>query len=225
MIEYTLIRSKRKSIAIHIKKDATLEVRAPHRTSIAEIEKLILLKEKWIKKRLAEIQIKNEKKAEFHLNYGDYLKYKGRKYSIVSLKGNRIGYQNETFYFPDNLNTDQIKDCAVQICKELAKRDLIKKAVEFSKEMKVSPAGIKINSAKTRWGSCSGKNSINFSWRLIMADDYIIDYVVVHELAHIKQHNHSPAFWAVVKEVFPDYKEREKALKKFQKELAFEDWE
>ena len=84
---------------------------------------------------------------------------------------------------------------------------------------------VPINSAKTRWGSCSGKNSINFSWRLIMADDYMIDYVVVHELMHIKVHNHSDRFWMHVAAVMPDYKERRLQLKEFQKRVANEDWD
>ena len=91
--------------------------------------------------------------------------------------------------------------------------------------MGVAPTGIKITGAKTRWGSCSSKNSINFSWRLVMADDEIIDYVIVHELAHIKELNHSPRFWAVVEGTLPDYKSRRSRLKLLQKKLAAEDWE
>ena len=90
--------------------------------------------------------------------------------------------------------------------------------------MNVTPIAVKVNSAKTRWGSCSGRNSINFSWRLIMADDDVIDYVIVHELAHIKEHNHSDRFWAVVASVLPDYKMRQAKLKILQKKLASEDW-
>ena len=74
--------------------------------------------------------------------------------------------------------------------------------------MGVSVTNLKINSAKTRWGSMSGKKSVNFSWRLILADDNIIDVVVVHELAHIKQMNHSDKFWAEIEKILPDWRER-----------------
>ena len=90
--------------------------------------------------------------------------------------------------------------------------------------MSVTPSAVRINGAKTRWGSCSGKKSINFSWRLIMASDDVIDYVVVHELAHLLELNHSARFWAVVEKILPDCRERRKQLRELQKRLATEDW-
>ena len=90
---------------------------------------------------------------------------------------------------------------------------------------KVSPAAVKINEAKGRWGSCSSKKSLNFSWRLMMAGESVIDYVVVHELAHLKEMNHSPRFWAEVGRVLPDYPGRRAKLKELQKLLSVEDWE
>lgn len=92
--------------------------------------------------------------------------------------------------------------------------EIIPKRVEYyAKEMGVQPMGIKITSAKTRFGSCSGKNSLCFSWRLMLYPPEAVDYVVVHELAHIREKNHSPAFYAVVASVLPDYKAREQLLK------------
>ena len=79
--------------------------------------------------------------------------------------------------------------------------------------MGLTPTGLKITSARTRFGSCSGKNSICFSWRLMQYPPEAIDYVVVHELAHIRHHNHSPAFYALIKRYMPDWRERMKLLK------------
>jgi predicted metal-dependent hydrolase len=107
----------------------------------------------------------------------------------------------------------------------LAKRDLTEKALAFAKQMGVMPTAIKINGAKTRWGSCSSKKSLNFSWRVLMADDSTIDYVVVHELAHIAELNHSKRFWAIVEGVMPDYESREKALDELQARLGAQNWE
>jgi predicted metal-dependent hydrolase len=107
----------------------------------------------------------------------------------------------------------------------LAKTHISERAGRFSEQMNVSPSAVKINGAKTRWGSCSASKSLNFSWRLLLADDDVIDYVVVHELAHITEMNHSARFWEVVADVLPDYKERQKCLKKLQKRLSVEDWE
>ena len=79
--------------------------------------------------------------------------------------------------------------------------------------MELVPAGIKITSARTRFGSCSAKNSICFSWRLMLYPPEAIDYVIVHELAHIRHHDHSPAFYALIEQYLPDWKARMKLLK------------
>lgn len=93
-------------------------------------------------------------------------------------------------------------------------KEFIPKRVEYySAQIGVSPARVSINSARTRFGSCSSKNTLNFSCRLMQYDERAIDYVVVHELAHIIHHNHSRSFWALVGKHMPDYKERKKLLK------------
>ena len=79
--------------------------------------------------------------------------------------------------------------------------------------MGLTPTGLKITSARTRFGSCSGKNSICFSWRLMLYPPEAIDYVIVHELAHIRHHDHSPAFYALIAQYLPDWKARMKLLK------------
>lgn len=90
---------------------------------------------------------------------------------------------------------------------------ITEKVKHYSAIMGVEPAGITITSAVTRFGSCSGKNRLSFSWHLADYPDEAIDYVVVHELAHIRHHNHSAAFYAFIASVMPDYKRREKLLK------------
>lgn len=101
----------------------------------------------------------------------------------------------------------------IEVLRAMAAAELPRRVEYYQRIMGVSPTGIKITSAKTRFGSCSGKNSLCFSWRLMLYPPEAIDYVVVHELAHIKEKNHSPAFYKVVAEVLPDYKQREKLLK------------
>ena len=81
--------------------------------------------------------------------------------------------------------------------------------------MHLYPSSVKVTSAKKRFGSCSAKNSLCFSLYLFDYPDKAIDYVVVHELAHIKEHNHSKRFWRVVENYLPDYKERDKVLKRY----------
>jgi predicted metal-dependent hydrolase len=224
-MEYVLIRSNRKTIGIRVRPDTVVEVRAPGNVSKTEIDRVVALKQKWIEKHLAACKQALEKKKEFQLNYGDTVAMQGKTYPISERIGDRIGFDGKSFYLPLGLSTEEIKYAVIQIYKMVAKNLLTNKVIDYAKLMNVNPIAVKVNSAKTRWGSCSTHNSINFSWRLIMASDDIIDYVVVHELAHIREHNHSKQFWAIVESVLPDYKTRLGKLKELQKRLADEDWE
>lgn len=225
MLKYTLIRSRRKTAAIHITKDAVVEVRAPLKMPKTYIDEFVASKEEWITAHLTRRERLNNEKAAFALNYGDAVTLCGRAYPIRAKDGKRSGFDGESFYLPPGLPHGDIKQAVVQIYKATAKHMLREKTGEYAKRMNVKPEAVKITSAKTRWGSCSGKNSLSFSWRLVMADESVIDYVVVHELAHIREHNHSPRFWAVVEDLLPDYRQRKLKLKALQDKLSREDWE
>ena len=95
-----------------------------------------------------------------------------------------------------------------------ARESLPPKVAHYAALMGVRPAGITITSARTRFGSCSGKNRLSFSWRLMDYPEEAIDYVVVHELCHIRHHDHSPAFYAFIASVMPDHKARRALLRK-----------
>lgn len=109
-----------------------------------------------------------------------------------------------------NRNKKEYTDDEIKMLREKAKTVLPEKVKYYSSIMDVYPKSIKINSAKKRYGSCSGENNINFSLFLMDKDERFIDYVVVHELAHIKHHNHSKAFYGFIESFMPDYKERKK---------------
>ena len=94
-----------------------------------------------------------------------------------------------------------------------AREVLPEKVRRYAVRMGVEPTGIRITSARTRFGSCSAKNSLSFSWRLMQYPEDAVDYVVVHELAHIRHHNHSAAFYALVEKFLPDYRRRAALLR------------
>jgi len=92
----------------------------------------------------------------------------------------------------------------------------IRERVQFySQTMHLSPQRERITSAKYQWGGCSSRNTLSFSWRLMMAPLPVIDYIVVHELGHIQEKNHSPRFWKIVETTLPDYRARRDWLKKY----------
>lgn len=96
-----------------------------------------------------------------------------------------------------------------------AKEKLGQRTAYFARLMGVSYGKVTVRAAKTRWGSCSGAGNLNFHWKLVLMPPEVLDYVVVHELAHRKEMNHSPAFWAEVERILPDYKARRRWLKTY----------
>ena len=97
--------------------------------------------------------------------------------------------------------------------RQAAKEYIPKRVAYYAQLLDVTYATISIRDPKTRWGSCSSKGNLSFSWRLILAPPKVLDYVVVHELCHRKEMNHSPRFWALVESMIPDYKIHRKWLK------------
>lgn len=103
---------------------------------------------------------------------------------------------------------------------ERAKQIFPERVAYFAKRMGVTYNRITIREQKTRWGSCSSAGNLNFNWKLVMMPPEILDYVVVHELAHRKEMNHSPRFWAIVESELPDYRERQAKLKILGRQLG-----
>ncbi len=97
--------------------------------------------------------------------------------------------------------------------REAAKEYFPKRADYYAQQLGVSYERIRIAGQKTRWGSCSSKGTLSFNWKLMLAPPKVLDYVVVHEICHLKEMNHSPRFWRLVEELMPDYKEYRKWLK------------
>ena len=167
LFDYTLVRSKRKSVAIQVDENCNITVRAPLRLSQKEIDRILLEKKEWLEK------------------------------TIISQRQKK---KNAKVYSDDE----------IKILREKAKEIIPQKVEYYAEIMQVEPASVKINSAKKRYGSCSGTNHLNFSLYLLDKDERFIDYVVVHELAHIKHHNHSKDFYKFIEQFMPDYKERMK---------------
>ena len=160
MIPYVLTRSKRKTIALYVR-NGGVEVRAPLKAPKRDIDKFVASKEKWIKDKLTQSNERAIRRENFNLNYGDNVTYRGKECSIAAKIGNRLGFGDEQFYTPPDLSPEQIKAACVQIYRLLAKRDLTDKVMDYAKIMVVTPSAIKINGAKTRWGSCSSKRRRN----------------------------------------------------------------
>lgn len=207
-----IIRSKRKTIALVLTHDATLVIRAPFKTSIDYLEKLVSEKRAWIRAKLLEIQSKPKPKAKEFVN-GESFFCLGKSYRLeivdsfsvdIELKDNLVLSQEKMLY---------ARDVVINWYKSAAEKKIKERCEWYSSLTGYKPLSIKITGAQKRWGSSGSKGTVNFSWRLIMVPLEIIDYVIVHELVHLEQRDHSRLFWDKVKSILPDFKRRQKWLK------------
>ncbi|MBO5214149.1 MAG: M48 family metallopeptidase [Clostridia bacterium] len=168
-MEYTLIRSRRRTVALEVTPDLRVIVRAPIRMPQREIDAFFRQNRAWLRRALERTEKRKKKEEAIELNEAELRKR--------------------------------------------AKEYLPKQTDHWAEIMGLSPASVRITSAKTRFGSCSPKNRICYSWRLMAYPTEAIDYVIVHELAHVLQKNHSEKFYAVVQRYLPDWKKRRELLK------------
>jgi len=209
-----IIRTKRKTIALHITDDATLIVRAPLHATDDLIKKVILKHKKWIEKKKTGIQSRAFKFCQKEFVNGEGFLYLGRYFKLTIVDNQKVKIKFENGFY---LSRDAVPNAEkefIKLYKKLAYEKISERVKWYAEKRSFKYSSIKISSAQKRWGSCSNKNNLNFSWRLIMAPLPVIDYVVVHELAHIEEKNHSKSFWNIVKTLMPDYKRYEYWLKK-----------
>lgn len=203
--------SKRKTSAIKIQKGKVF-VMVPERLSITIIESLITEKSRWIKEKLAIqkeiIAIKPKEfvsgEAFFCLGRSHPLKIESGLYPAIQLHQDElvISVRDKTAD-----NAQAIKQLLIKWFKQKAEVSLKDKTEHYSKIIGVNPSSVTIKSFKARWGSCSVTAGIQYNWKIIIAPDRIVDYVVIHELCHILHHNHSPAFWKTVERYCHDYRD------------------
>lgn len=169
-IQYQLIRSSRRTLALEVSAEGEVVVRAPNKTSLAAIEAFVHSHKAWIEKAITRQVERRERHPEPS---------------------------------PEQIET----------YRERAKAIIPARVSHFAAIMGVTPTGVHITSARKRFGSCSPKNALCFSLFLMQYPDDAIDYVVVHELAHILHHDHSARFWDTVEKYMPDYKRRRALLR------------
>ena len=175
-IKIEIIRSSRKTLAIEIRPDMHVIVRAPYQASGSYIEQFVASRADWIASHLRKMEERNRQRN----------------------------------------NTPPVKPLSNAEIKELADRAVAyipDRVAHFAPLVGVTYGRITIRNQRTRWGSCSSKGNLNFNCLLMLTPPEVIDYVVVHELCHRRQMNHSQRFWNEVARVLPDYAQQEKWLK------------
>ncbi len=187
-----------------------LVVRAPRRMSDGEIEKLIIEKKKWIRKKYRQMGKADIKKFV----EGEEFLYLGNLYRLHYIDKEISGvFFNDGFYI-SKPNQNKAKQLMIDWYKTRALDWLEKRVEKYRPLIDCRVNKVKVSWAKKRWGSYSQKSkNINFNWRIVMAPLAVIDYLVVHELVHSEQPNHSKKFWRRVEEILPEYRSSKKWLK------------
>ena len=222
MVKYTLVRKPGlKHIYLQVKKNLEIEVRTNEYVSLEVINKFIDKKTKWINLRIAQLKHYQQKKIIENENFIFYL---GEKYQLicssnikfnnhVELKADKMLIQ--VFKKNNDVSTefliDQFYKSEINIISSLTDK--------WSKIMGLFPNKISFRKARTRWGSCNAENNISYSIFLLKLPIFLIEYIVVHELSHIKHKNHSRQFWDLVTQYLPDYTIRQNKIREFEKNL------
>ena len=228
-VAYAFRRAKRRTIGMVIGPDG-LEVSAPRWVTVGEIESTLHEKADWIVRKLVEMQEHQRRLGEARIQWRDgvVLRYLGASLQVVldssaALKKNSaqletLGNESPASFvlrigLPITASPEQIRDATQAWLMRRAKELFAERLDYFAPRLGVAWKRLSLSSASTRWGTASADGAIRLNWRLIHHKLDVIDYVVAHELSHLKVMDHSPQFWDTVKSVMPDYPERRRVLR------------
>ena len=189
-----------------ISTDATLVVRAPAHTPLDAIEQFIGKNTGWIRRTVARIQRRPQVKKKEFISGEEFL-FLGKSCPLEVQNDTRQPLHWSDGFILDEKERSRGRELFVEWYKKEAKKIIAARVEWWAQRFCLAYQSVHITSANRRWGSCAPNDRLNFSWRLVMAPIAVIDYVVVHELAHITHKNHSRRFWSRVKEMCPDYKD------------------
>jgi predicted metal-dependent hydrolase len=225
-VSYTVSRSKkrRRNIAFDIQPPATLRISAPVRVSFSSIQNIIHRNSDWIARRLEKINASGIVPPR-QFTDSENITYLGHAYRLKVLRDENIpqGCRLRPHRMEVNIHGDWLSDEALAQevrleillwLKKRAKEKIQKRTGFWARRMGVKYRELKISDPDRRWGSCNAQNVIRLNWRLIMAPLGLLDYVVVHELAHVPHKNHSQRFWRFVASAMPDWQARRKQLRR-----------
>jgi len=194
-------------------------VRAPKRAALRDIESFIREKAAWILRTRARLQAVPETPKKQFIDGETHL-FLGHAYELRLVKAQRPALQFRDGFTLGSSAQKRGEQAFTRWYRQQALKVITERVKIYSEMHGLAPKRVRITSARTRWGSCSPDGSLNFTWRLVMAPLEVIDYVVVHELVHLKVKNHSKRFWAAVGRIMPEYALHRKWLRKHGERLG-----
>ncbi len=220
-LHYQLERRQRRTVGLKITASG-LVIHAPKRISQSHLESLIVLKADWIRKKLDSL-FTNQIPA-LQWQDGEQILLLGNMVTLAikhDARSKAVDYVPGILQLamPNHNEPTAVARKVVQWYKKQALTDFTRRLALLSTKLGVSVPALFLSNARSRWGSCNSKKEVRLNWRLLQAPPHIINYVICHELAHLKEMNHSAKFWAVVASICPDYKAAEKELKAWSPQL------
>jgi len=205
-LTYIIQRSaKRRKLTITVERDRSVVVHAPEGISDEKIEQVVASKRQWIYEKINHPQKYQDlpHAPGKELVSGESALYLGRQYRIevVKMGLNEIQFA-QRFLIPD-MQTSKQAEALREWYIGKAKEKIVPRVKLHARQLGVDVAEVKIVDNRFRWGSCTLKDNVNFSWRLIKAPMFVVDYVIVHELSHLIEANHTPRFWNIVRTQAP----------------------
>lgn len=212
-IEYSIKYSKRKTLSIIVERDRSIVVRAPLDTSKEIIEKEINKRKFLLFQKINHPQKYETPKPRKEFVSGESLLYLGKYHKLEVLLEDIEGIKFDNKFYISKINQSKAEELFTEWYFKQAQEKIIPKVIFHAKNLGVKYKNIKILDLKYRWGSCTPKDNINFNWRLIKAPIYVIDYIIVHELTHLIESNHTEEFWNIVSVQLPHYNKAKEWLK------------
>jgi predicted metal-dependent hydrolase len=209
-----ILRTRRKTLALEIMPDETVIVRAPQKAPMERIFAFVRSKLSWIIEKKQYVRQRYPKEIDKKFEEGEEFLFLGEPCRLsIGLATNPPLILNEKNFVLSGENIERAKELFQKWYRVEALKLISERVKYYSEITGLEYSRLRISNAQRRWGSCSARGSLNFSWRLIMAPLAVIDYVIVHELSHIKIKNHSKNFWLLVESIYPDYKAQRKWLR------------
>ena len=213
LIDYELIRSNRSSIGITVERDGSVVVNAPQNLAVDEVEKNIYKKRLWIWEKLAIKNVYNDRLIERKFISGETFSYLGRSYRLQVVDEDiDLKLKNGWFMLGRKYRT-QAKELFKKWYIEHLKSKIQERFVYLNKELNLPTSEYKVMELGYRWGSCTKDGVLNFNWKIAMAPLGVIDYIILHEVTHLKEHTHNERFWREIQRLMPNYLEKKEWLK------------
>jgi len=197
-VDYEVIYSNRKTLGLTVERDGSVVVRAPHGTPAATIQEAIDQKKLWLYEKIGDERKYPLRPLQKEFVSGEAIPYLGRHYRLDIVKDDLPGLVFQSRFMLSRGQQPQAAALFREWYIARANQHLPDRSRHFASALGVNFNRVLVSDLRVRWGSCTPKNNLNFNWRIMKAPPFVVDYVVIHELAHLLEPNHTPRFWNIV---------------------------